>query len=84
MTDEVDLYGQPSRFKRGDAVYKSGAGYSGPGKCFGAILGEDLHWRYIVGHRISDGQGRFYHVYGAGQLRMAEYDQELEHGDVAS
>lgn len=68
MEDELDLYGQAAKFKRGDTVYKTGAGYSGPGKVYAAFLGEDLHWRYVVAHKVDGGQGRFYHLYGLAQL----------------
>lgn len=69
MEDEIDLYGRPAAFKRGDPVYKAGTGYSGPGKVYAAFLGEDQHWRYAVAHKIDGGQGRFYHIYGLAQLR---------------
>ena len=65
---DLDLYGQPSPFAPGDRVKKTGSGYSGPGYVFISFLGEDQHWRHVVGHRIEDGVGTFYHVYGSAQL----------------
>lgn len=59
---------QPARFNAGDTVYKTGAGYSGPGMVMASFRGVDGHWRYVVSHVIEGGDGTFYHIYGEGQL----------------
>jgi hypothetical protein len=56
------------KFGTGDRVYKHGAGYSGPGEVVTGFLGGDGHPRYVVGHRISDGRGEFFHIYSEAQL----------------
>lgn len=58
----------PARFEAGATVYKTGAGYSGPGVVMIAFVGFDNHWRYVVAHTIGGGRGQFYHIYGQGQL----------------
>lgn len=75
------MYGQPAPYKTGDPVYKSGAGYSGPGVVRTCFLGADWHWRIVVEHTIAGGQGQFYHIYGYGQLRANPADEKV-HGDV--
>jgi hypothetical protein len=57
------------KFEEGDPIRKSGAGYSGPGMVMAAFMGIDGHWRYVVGHRIENGLGVFYHIYGEAQLQ---------------
>lgn len=69
---ETDLNGFEPRYKRGDIVSKVGAGYSGPGKVFAVFLGEDRHWKYVIGHKIDKGLGCFYHIYGLGQLHSSK------------
>jgi hypothetical protein len=78
---DVDLYGAPPPARRGDRVYKSGSGYSGPGTVMCCFLGDDWHWRLVVEHQIGGGQGHFYHIYGRAQLRM---EPEREHGEVTA
>lgn len=78
-----DLYGRPRPFEDGAPVYKTGSGYSGPGRVATCFLGRDWHWRVVVEHRIEGGQGEFYHIYGWGQLRVNPAE-EREHGDVPS
>jgi hypothetical protein len=57
------------KFDEGDPVRKTGSGYSGPGTVFAVFPGDDGHWRYVVGHRIENGLGTFYHIYGEAQLQ---------------
>lgn len=56
------------KFLTGDKVWKHGAGYSGPGEVVIGFLGQDGHVRYVVSHRIAEGEGEFFHIYGEGQL----------------
>jgi hypothetical protein len=64
------------KFRAGDSVYKSGAGYAGPGEVVVAFLGKDGHPRYVVAHRIEGGRGEFYHIYGEAQLSAFKQGDE--------
>lgn len=76
-----DLYGRVAPYAPGCTVWKSGAGYCGPGKVMCCFLGDDWHWRVVVAHQIAGGQGQFFHIYGWGQLRPNPAD-EPQHGDL--
>lgn len=64
--DPLDVW--TPKFADGEGVWKHGAGYSGPGKVECSWRGADGHVRYVVEHRIAEGEGQFYHIYGEGQL----------------
>lgn len=59
-------------FTPGDAVWKQGSenGYAGPG----IVVSDFKNWmgqpRYVVAHRITGGNGWFYHIYSGSQLTL--------------
>lgn len=56
------------RFGLGDAVYKRGAGYEGPGEVVAVFKTWMGDYRYVVSHRLAGGRGYLYHIYAAKQL----------------
>jgi hypothetical protein len=62
------------RFAIHDHVYKSGAGYEGPGAVVAVFKTWMGDYRYVVEHRIAGGKGFFYHIYSAKELK--HYDGE--------
>lgn len=54
----------------GQAVFKTGTGYTGPGFVRGHILTDTGELRIVVGHRIAGGDGEFFHVYIPKQLEL--------------
>lgn len=66
--------------KVGDPVWKSGTehGYEGPG----VVVAEFKNWmgqpRYVVSHKIENGRGLLYHIYGRRQLTTDRSDRRIE------
>lgn len=65
------------RFRVGDAVWKSGSAYSGPGMVVAEFKGWMGNVHYVVEHQIGRGKGFFYHIYTGQQL---EHDTPEEPG----
>lgn len=68
-------------FKVDDWVWKTGGkgGYAGLGKVVAVFQNWMGQPRYVVGHRIADGTGWFYHIYSEKELSVTPSD-----GDDAS
>lgn len=62
-----EWYFPNGKFKVNDHVWKEGKAYSGPG-VVKAICHIDGKPRYIVAHKIEDGEGELLHIYSEDQL----------------
>ena len=63
-------------FEVGDHVWKEGGqgGYSGPGMVIAVFTNWMGARRYVVGHKIADGVGWFYHIYSDRELTSIPSD----------
>jgi hypothetical protein len=74
-----------------DWVYKTGAGYEGPGRIVCAFKNWMGQRRYVVEHAIANGKGFFYHIYGDKELTWmhegptpSPSDSERRHDQTSS